>query len=242
LILSTNYDLLMERALLRAGLPFTRLVQFRAEPRIDVTVFKEVNLSAGGGVVIAGKRFGAKDGAALDGAIYDQPAETFRADVRTSTAGNPIASLPIDQFPDPILYKFQGSQDIERSCTISADQCLDFAWRLLQQECVPSQLSQIIGNGTFIALGASTLDHDFRLTYHTLLRRALEISRGSRYVIGSRAEGDRRDPHFQLVEREWDKLQENALKIYGLKSVDAEPQVLLTMLRERLEREWRIDP
>lgn len=221
LILTTNFDLLMERALLRAGLPFSRLVQFRSEPRIDVTVFDDVALAAGGEILVGGHHIPPASGDALDDEVYSRRPRAMR--LPASNSGSGLSSLAIDQLPDPILYKFHGSQDIEKSCAISSDQCFDFAWRLLKQECVPNQITEIIGNSTLIALGASVLDHDFRLTYHTLLRKPLEIKHYARYAIASREDVDRRDPNNRVAAREWEKIAENTLANFGIRSVDATP-------------------
>ena len=169
LILTTNFDLLMERALLRAGIPFTRLVQFRAEPRIDVTVFGDVVLAADGDIRIGGKRVQVANGAELDNIIHAQEKRTVLATANAHDIGkvggndsvikdgNAIATLAIDQLPDPILYKFQGSQDIENSSAISADQSFDFFYRFLERECVPSQITGIISSSMWVALGSSVL-------------------------------------------------------------------------------------
>ena len=242
LILTTNFDLLLERALLRAGIQFSRLVQFRGEPRIDVTVFDDVALAAGGDILVGGKRAPAANGDDLDGLIYGQEKRSVRARVTDNVGGNSIASLAIDQLPDPILYKFQGSQDIKNSCAISADHCFDFVTRLLEQECVPKQISEIIGSSTLIALGASVLDQDFRLIYHTLLRKQWEINPNRRYTIGSRADVDRRDPSLKLAESDWKAIKSNTLGSYRIDSVDAPPAEFLTELTAKLAGEWGLVP
>ena len=242
LILTTNYDLLMERALLRAGIRFSRLVQFRAEPRIDIMEFDDVRLVDGGDILVDGKRISASNGDDLDDLIYTKIKRTVRAGVADGVGGNAIASLAIDSLKEPILYKFQGSQDIENSCAISADHCFDFIFRLLKQECVPNQITEIIGNSTLIALGASVLDQDFRLLYQTLLRKPLEINQNSRYFIGSRADVDPRDPSLQVVEREWKAIESNSLGNYRIKIVDAAPDEFLKVLTAKLAHVWDLGP
>jgi hypothetical protein len=239
LILTTNFDLLMERALLRAGIPFSRLVQFRGTPRIDVSIFSDVALAAGGEILVGGKSIPAANGDGLDDAVYAAARRTVRLD---GAGGNTLVSLAIDQLPGPILYKFQGSQDIEQSCAISADQCFDFAWRLLKQECVPSQITEIIGNSTLIILGTSVFDHDFRLTYHTLLREQLKINTYPRYAITAREDIDRRDPGHQLAQRDWDAVQQSTLGSYGIKGIDAPPAEFLKQLSARIARAWGLGP
>jgi hypothetical protein len=162
---------------------------------------------------------------------------TYTLDTAQS-GSNGLAGLAVNQLVEPILYKFHGSHDIDGSCAISADQCFDFAWRLLKQECVPSQISRIISTSTLVALGSSVLDHDFRLTYHTLLRHALDSNGSPRFAIASREEVDRRDPNLQLTAREWRAIEETALRKYGIKCIDAPVADFLAQLAARLRAAW----
>lgn len=238
LILSTGYDLLMERALLRMGLPFTRLVQFRSEPRIDVTEFKDVK-RVGGDIIIDGRLVSAEDADAIDAEIDRRERRSVRLVAQDGAGGSNLAALPIEQYTDPILYKFQGSQDIKNSCAISADQCFDFAWRLLKQECVPNKITEIIGSSTLVTLGTSVLDHDFRLLYHTLLRSALEGNTSNpRYAVLSRSDTDDRDATLTMSGREWPALESSALSNYRIKSVDASPADFLKCLATVLSQRW----
>ena len=240
LILTTNFDLLMERALMRAGLPFSRLIQYRAEPRIDVNHYDAVTLSADGNVLIAGHGVAADNSDALDDEIYRYGSRSVRVNAADTSPGaaNPLASLPIDNLASPILYKFQGSQDTPNSIAISADQCFEFAWRLLKQDCVPSQVTEIVGNSTLIVLGSSVLDHDFRLAYHTLLRKPLEIKNYARFAVASRQDVDRRDYIHRMTEQKWDAIRDMALKNYGLKIIDCPTVDFLNRVAARLGQIW----
>lgn len=244
LILSTNFDLLMERALMRAGVPFSRLVQvqYRAEPRIDINRYDQVALSADGKVLIAGRAVALHDTDELDYQIYEYGQDSVRldpAEVGQSVA-NPLESLTIFNLGSPILYKFHGSQDIPNSIAISADQCFEFAWRLLKQDCVPNQITEIIGNSVLIVLGSSVLDSDFRLTYHTLLRGPLSMKRSMRLAVVSRQDVDQRDYTYRMNEQKWGAIREMALKNYGIKIIDCRAADFLARVTARLEDDWRI--
>jgi hypothetical protein len=103
---------------------------------------------------------------------------------------------------------------------------------------VPSQITEIIGSSTLIVLAASVLDHDFRLTYHTLLREQLKINSNRHFAIQSRQDIDRRDPWRQVAERDWERVEESTLGNYRIKSIDAPPGEFLKQLSARIGREW----
>lgn len=50
LIVTTNFDLMMKRALLRAGLSFTRIVEYRSGEQLDINQYSHVQLNADGTV------------------------------------------------------------------------------------------------------------------------------------------------------------------------------------------------
>ena len=241
LIISTGFDLLMERALLRAGVSFTRLVQFRSEPRIDVTVFDPVAIDVTNRILFNGRLIAPDKTSDIDDAIYAVQTKPVRYDPKSSREENPLEALAIGEYPEPILYKFQGSQDIDNSCAISADQCFEFTWHMLKQNCVPSQVTELVGNSTLIAVGSSVLDQDFRLIFHTLLRKPLELNNNPRYSIVSRQDVDDRDASHQMSRREWKAIEKIALLNYKLTTIDAPAAEFLRTVSTRLKEMWR-DP
>ena len=50
IVVTSNFELLLERCLLRAGLSFTRLIQYRASLKIDINEYKNVRLLQDGGI------------------------------------------------------------------------------------------------------------------------------------------------------------------------------------------------
>jgi hypothetical protein len=236
LILTTTQDVLMERALLASGTPFTRLVQYRGEPRIDVTTFDKVARTAAGSLLLDGRELAGIDQTAIDDEIYSRARKPVR--LGSPEGGNALASLALDGLPEPILYRFHGAHDVPNSSAISADHCLDFAWRLLKQECVPNQISEIIGSSTLLVLGSTVLDNDFRITYHTLLRKPLELSTYPRFAVISRAEADDRDCGLKLTRQAWDAVRQSTLKNYRIEVIDAPVEGFLRQLAARLRTMW----
>ncbi|MBN8442882.1 MAG: TIR domain-containing protein [Thauera sp.] len=241
LILTTSFDLCLERALLRAGLSFSRLVHHRAGGRIDVNVFQDVKRIDAAHVLINGQLVDVADVALLDKQIYDCDQRSVRLQDSGMDPGrpdNPLASLLVRDLPDPILYKFQGSRDIDNSSAISADQCFDFLWRLLRQRCIPSQIAEIIASSTLLVIGSNLLDYDFRLTYHTLLREQLEINPNPHYAVVCRGELDRRDYGHKLTETAWGKVKQVAMSKYRMELLDVATAPLLARVAARLGRRW----
>ncbi len=236
LIVTTNFDLYMERALLRAGMRFTRLVQFRSEPRIDVTLFDQGVLVGDGMLLSGGKGIELDNNEKLDDLIYDTKDKTFRLNATDDGSTHSVAAMPIEQFPEPILYKCHGSQDVENSCAISTDQFFDATWRLSRLDSVPSRITEIIGNSSLILLGSSVLDHDFRQVFHTLFRKPLEINSYPRFAIWSSKEVDPRDPGHQMTQRAWSKIEDHALSNYRIRCIDAPATEFLRQLTDRLAR------
>lgn len=238
LILSTNLDLHMEHALLRAGLPFTRLVHHRAGGRIDLCKFTDVVKDRSGDLRIDGQLVAVDDNSALDALINACERRSVRIQESESGLGNPLVSLDLSTAPDPILYKFQGSEDIGNSSAISTDQCYEFLSRVLRQPCVPSQITEIIGNSTLVILGSTLLDHEFRLSYHALLREALRSNPYSCYAVLNRRELDQRDFGHRHAEQSWDSVKKAALARYKVEMFDAPVAGFLGRVADKLRNEW----
>ena len=94
----------------------------------------------------------------------------------------------------------------------------------------------------WVALGSSVLDHDFRLIYHTLLRKQWELNTNLRYIIGSRADIDQRDPSLKLADKDWKGMEINSLKNYKINSVEAQLAEFLKKITAKLAGEWGLDP
>jgi hypothetical protein len=101
LILTTNIDLMMERALLRQNLRPARVVQHRTDPMLRVTDYRGIPLAATGSSDIDDLMAGIPD------TLVDAATATFSG--------------------EPILYKMRGSQDIAGSCALTRPQLLEQA-------------------------------------------------------------------------------------------------------------------
>jgi len=244
LIVTTSFDLNLEKALLAGGIPFTRLVQYRSLPRIKVNVVASIAKAADGQLHIGGPReepravstaddrrlgdvlsgVGARKVEVRNGTMYEQLA-----------AGESPAERPLDfdQLPEPVLYKLLGSQDVVDSCTISTDQYYDAIALAIAQKGIPEAVAEIISNTPMILLGSRILDCDFRLSY-AMLKKPLESGRGkARFAVIGREPGDERDYGYKLGLRKWDTLRRLALSKYGIDMLDASGDAFLRRLRER---------
>ena len=150
LIVTTNFDLLMECALLLEGICFTRLVQHRSGECIQVDTFTQVPHE---------KRMEEVEG---------DLATWLGKHCQTEKFDRPgdLVSLSLDRYPEPFLYKFHGSIDVDKSCLISCEQYLRFVNGRSRQECIPDRIRDIIINTSSLILGYEMLDADFQLTYH----------------------------------------------------------------------------
>ena len=174
LIVTTNHDVMLERALLLAGMSFTRIVQYRAGktdgsplPPVGVTEFRIrplrdalVQLEGGRQAVFD---VGSKDWHAADAAIQELPV----ADV-------PIDKLSVEGHPDhPILYKFHGSEDVDESCAISTDH-----YDVFELQAVPPFITGRVTSKPLLLLGYYWTDpamrHLRRTLFHNLVRNNID--------------------------------------------------------------------
>jgi hypothetical protein len=197
LIVSTNFDLLMERALLLAGISFTRVVQHRSAAKIEINEYQvsrqgrkilffesESDDPAGGAARrIATREVDENDiagPAGLDERILNHGRRTvvFETGGRADAARNPLASLSLRALDDrearrgnlgPVLYKCHGSQDIDGSYAASADQYYEYVRDTVKSGNIPEQLLTQIKDSSILFLGYGFLDPAFRLVYNTLL-------------------------------------------------------------------------
>ena len=240
LIVSSNLDLLLEKALLLQGVPFTRLVQFRSSPRVQINTIAGVQKLADGRVQISGPNGGGgvvdpNDDAALGALISSTGKRNVvvqggsMCDEKSSGGGMPVSTADMIE---PILYKLHGSQDVAKSCAISTEQYFDTLWRSIDQKCIPDEFATILSNTPVVLVGSRILDADFRLSY-TLLRASLESGTDQpRFAVMARSIGDDRDGSHKLAKRAWDELSVMALKKYSIQMLDEHEDVFFTKLTE----------
>ena len=174
LIVTTNHDVMLERALLLAGMSFTRVVQYRAGkndsspfPPVGVTEFRihplrEALVQLEGGQQ-ATFDVGASDWHAADAAMQE-----------LSVADVPIDKLTFEGNPDhPILYKFHGSEDVDESCAISTDH-----YDVFELQAVPPFITGRVTTKPLLLLGYYWTDpamrHLRRTLFHNLVRNNID--------------------------------------------------------------------
>lgn len=242
LIVTTAIDLLLERALLRAGMPFTRIVQEWADAEITVNRYADVTVHGDQITIGAGKQthsFSCDDVDSLDEAIQSTGQTVISA--RGGAAGSirhPIRELALKQFQTPgeparpILYKYHGSQDVPGSCALSTDQY----FRLGDRRAVPEALIQMIGNSSTLFFACGGLDSDMRHAYETLFSRAFANGRAGmpRYAIVRPPREPEPDSFRQWEKSMWPRVIEAVREQMQLKVVETNPEELLSDLIEKL--------
>jgi hypothetical protein len=105
MVVTSNFELLLERCLLRAGLSFTRLVQYRASPKIDINEYKNVRLLQDGGISLD-----CSGGPAMQASLGDTSAmDELIANCNRQTLSNAkefgvSPSLSLSSLSSPIIY------------------------------------------------------------------------------------------------------------------------------------------
>lgn len=236
LIVTTNLDLMTERALLRAGLPFSRIVQHRSGDQISVNEYKDIKLAEDNVLEYPGperqERLSLTDPIALDEFIQRHGARTIRNKENLGTDDNALHTLPLHQLTEPILYKSLGSQEMQNSCVLSSAHHYEFARNVMRRNCIPAQITEVIGNSTILFIGLSFMDPDFRLTYNTLLTNALDdINRSDRgYAIQLPPESYQDDIYRHMERRLWEKLKDYGLRRLGIKTIEEQSDLFLNRL------------
>jgi hypothetical protein len=244
LIVTTNFDLMMERALLRAGIAFTRIVQHRSARQLDINEYRDVRLvddlvevkPERGEALQAGVDVSEE----LDDVISSCGRRTINEGTNDTGGDNSsvLHELSLQELTEPILYKFLGSQDIPNSCSISVEHYFEFARRTLRRNCIPAQISEIIANSPILFLGYGFLDPDFRLMYFTLLRKPLEVQTDLRYALQlppERYEGNAyRQMEFKT--RIWDRIKDGAQRKLGITTLEEQEDVFLGKLRRAIQQ------
>jgi SIR2-like domain/TIR domain len=234
LIVTTSQDIMMERALLSAGISFKRIVQHRSGKSIDVNEYREVRvdhdtvqLDSGAGPVKA--RLDCVE--ELDKIIGTCGKRCVDIGEPTVGSTNALDSLALQGCTGPILYKFLGSYDVPRSCTLSAEQHFEFAQR---QNCIPAQITEIIANSPVLFLGHGFLDPDFRLASYTLLKKSSEIGTEPRYAVQLPPDRHPGDIYRQMESRIWAQIKECGSQQFRITTLELEGDLFLERLTSKL--------
>ena len=187
LILTSNIDLMMERALLSNDVRFTRVVQHKSQNSLYVTNYHDVpviptNLDQ------------------LDELITSKPARKLLPEAVTGDAA-----------AEPILYKLRGSQDIEGSCALTRPQLLAQARSVIANHLIPDEFQTAASNTPIVFLGTGLLDPDFQYISHTVLFDAWE-SAHPKYLVQLAPDQDSEDGYRRMEAGIWDKIKQSAMR------------------------------
>ena len=235
LIVTTSIDLMCERALLRRGLSFTRVVQHRSGKQVTKNEYRNVEL-VGNALRIGdrgGKTFTVSrdDPELLDDAIGRSGFELVQ---NVGENVNQIRGLDLSDSSDLVLYKYHGSYDVEASCALSTEHYL----RLAESPYVPDQIKAIIGDSPTLFLLCGILDADVRHAYHTLLRTAYEQGARppkKRVAVVRPPEDEEADSYRRMEKQMWAQAKDTLRDRTGIKVVEGEGAQFLNRLLRRFE-------
>ncbi len=214
LIVTTNFDLMLERAIAAQGIPFSRVIQHKLMKALDVFEYKleqqgaEIVFSHGNREAARIAKPAEGEGADLSAyAAFDKEIIHRRyawkdrptADKMARGGSNAIETLDIQELTGIVIYKCHGSQDIKGSCAISSEDYLG----TIGTSSIPSTITTIISNTPLVFLGYSVLDPEFQLIRRNFLK---EVT-GKIYIAGRRP-GDRAGREIEA--RLWPVLQSRA--------------------------------
>lgn len=247
LIVTTNVDLLMERALLEEGVPFVRLVQDKSGEKIVVNEYRSVETD--GKRIVVGTGDSARtvqhdDIEELCNLITDfgrQKLVYHNGNGRPGaleSSQNPLRTLPLERFePRVILYKFHGSEDVRNSCVISTDQHFRLLKAILEKNVIPLKVMEYLASGPVLLFGYSLLDPPFRVLFHTLPLKAVTDldDEDRRLLLRLPPNENDRDDFRRLEKRLWDKVKELADRC-GMAVIEERGDRFLESLTAALDR------
>lgn len=159
-IITTNYDVLLERSFLMNELyGFARVIQDFSEEELFLSVFNYNMLSQDDKDKI---KSNINNPLVLDSIIASRKLKNCFS---SKDFNNKVTN-----FGKIILYKFHGSIDLPSSCVISEDHYLEFIYKMLKRKFIPDFFRRILTNNPILFIGYSLEDWDFRLVYDFLLR------------------------------------------------------------------------
>jgi hypothetical protein len=240
LIVATNLDDLLERALVTRVISFSRVVQYRAEKvRPDQEPSGKISVVH---IKVAEK----KDAKGTPDGSLEVHCNGKLTTISTSqrTSGNftiagmraePIAATDLQRsaLQNVILYKALGSSDVRGSCTFSIDQYLGFA-SFTWGKYFPSVLTSMMSTSPAVFLGCNPLDGDSLLLNYGLLRHVFDngIQQMRRYAFAC--------PPTQFLQEQdltrrleavlWQEIGTHVLQTFGVRSVAATPERFLSGL------------
>ena len=86
---------------------------------------------------------------------------------QTLPRSTPSRTSIFENRPEPVLYKYHGSQDTPNTSAMCTGQYYDLN---RMQRIIPRQIREIAINTSSVFIGCGMLDSDFQHLYHTILR------------------------------------------------------------------------
>jgi hypothetical protein len=237
LIVTTSRDVMLERAFLRAGIPFTRIVQHCSSPEITINQYADVSVV--NRFITVASRDGQRsspvetgDFEALDRVIASCGRVSYPG-AKRADAEKALRQLPLFKYSAPYLYKYHGSCDIPTSSALSTDHYM----RLAARDAIPERILEIIGNTAAAFVGSGLLDSDAIHAYSTLIRRATELKKQPQYpriAVVNRPVKTSTDAYLLLESTVWPRVKDAVRRDRNIAMVEGEGEELLREMLTRL--------
>ena len=244
LIVTTSLDVQTERALLRAGVSFTRVVQHQSATQITINEYEHVSVDEPSNLLRIDSGEEAQEAQLDRSDEVDCLIESFRKRTIELQSGEFAGkNILTNATPDPqqrhrpILYKLLGSQDVQYSCAISAGQYFEFAQNSMKNNCIPREITKIIGNTPAIFIGFGFLDPDLRLMYHLLLQEQFAVKTpftSMRYALRLPPGKSPEDDYRRIEARIWDGIK-NVVNGLGVTMLEEHGEVFLKRLANEVQ-------
>jgi hypothetical protein len=222
LIVTTSFDTLIECALLRHRMPFTRVVQSASQPRLYLNEFKDL------------PDLDFRDPRVCENFVLGQPQKELGIGGVDSSEIDAITNLNLENRPEPVLYKYHGSQDIPNTSAMCTGQYYDLN---RMQRLIPRRIREIAINTSSVFIGCGMLDCDFQHLYHAILREGFDQRRDLlRYLVLEKPSAGSGCVYDEMELRVWNNLVQRILKRTGIVVVDRPPSAFLDTLQGLVER------
>jgi len=222
LIVTTSFDNLIECALLRHRIPFTRVVQSASQPKLYLNEFKDL------------PDLDFRDPRVCENFVLAQPQKEFGIGGTDASEIDAITNLNLENRPEPVLYKYHGSQDTPTTSAMCTGQYYDLN---RMQRIIPRRIREIAINTSSVFIGCGMLDSDFQHLYHTILRDGFDQRRDLlRYLIVEKPSVESSCVYDEMELRVWNNLVQQILKRTGIMVVDQPPAAFLGTLNGLVTR------
>lgn len=250
LIVTTNLDVLLERAFVAAGLSFSRIVQLRMRElgtasASGASATGATTESVGGRATVQVNEYHVIEKLPRNRVLVQrdgEPQELSLTDVDAldewiEGAGKRVVGAEAALFSNlrqPILYKHHGSQDIVASCVLSTAQCMEFVRSCSRPGFIPADVERAIAATPALFLGYHPLDADLWLLHHALLGHLFQATNERRFALCERPRAGSGNCFWDVEDYLWDSLVESMDLRMRIKLLEREPASFLEALRSRV--------